>query len=350
MPEDPTRREPAFDPSSAPADPAASPNHFNSLDGADAAPPPAHAGDEVAPVRGSGEPGAPELNPAATDSADDGERDALAWPSSADATLPALPPAAAAYSDPYADIPAALELSYGNADLGLSEHAFERVYPYEGVERRKRRARALRHTRELVETVLLAVLIFFAVRAVVQNFRVEGSSMLPSLDNNQYLLVNKAIYYRIDTGGIHKFLPFIPDSDGKTHLFRAPRRGDVIVFKFPLDPSRDFIKRVIGVPGDTVEIKGGKVYINGAPLVEPYELSAPNYTYPAKTVPPGEYFVLGDNRNNSYDSHAWQQACSPQQTCDFVPEDNIIGQAWLSYWPFSDVGLVNNKTVKPQAP
>ena len=133
-------------------------------------------------------------------------------------------------------------------------------------------------------------------------------------------------------------------------MFRAPRRGDVIVFRFPLDTSRDFIKRVIGVPGDTVEVRDGKVFINGDPLVENYILSTPDYTYPPKTVPEGQYFVLGDNRRNSYDSHAWHTQCSQQQTCDFVPEENIIGQAWVAYWPFDVFGFVNNKVLKPHAP
>ena len=104
---------------------------------------------------------------------------------------------------------------------------------------------------------------------------------------------------------IHRFLPFVPgDDDSDRHLFRSPQRGDVIVFKFHLDPSRDFIKRVIGVPGDTVEVRDAKVWINGSPLVEDYINAAPNYTYGPKTVPEGHYFVLGDNRRNSFDSHA----------------------------------------------
>jgi len=205
--------------------------------------------------------------------------------------------------------------------------------------------------RELAETVILAVLIFFAVKAVVQNFRVEGASMEPSLQTEEYLLVNKAIYFRVDMDKVHQFLPFIPGDNGEEkHLFRAPRRGDVIVFRFPMDPSRDFIKRVIGVPGDTVEVKDEKVYINGAPLVEPYILATPNYTYGPKTVPPGEFFVLGDNRRNSYDSHAWGNTCPAQQQCDFVPEENIIGQAWISYWPLDAFGFVNNKIIKPHVP
>ncbi len=174
--------------------------------------------------------------------------------------------------------------------------------------------------------------------------------MDPSLHSDQYLLVNKAIYFRVNMDRIHDFLPFVPGGDDKRHLFRAPRRGDIIVFKFPQDPSRDFIKRVIGVPGDTVEVRDETVFINGAPLKEDYVLDTPNYTYGPKTVPPDSYFVLGDNRRNSFDSHAWGASCGNQQQCDFVPEENIIGQAWLRYWPLDVLGFVNNKDIKPQAP
>jgi signal peptidase I len=124
----------------------------------------------------------------------------------------------------------------------------------------------------------------------------------------------------------------------------------VVVFRFPLDPSRDFIKRIIGVPGDTVEVRDGTVFINGNALQEDYVQATANYTYAPKTVPEGHYFVLGDNRRNSFDSHAWGSSCSAEQQCDFVPEENIIGQAWISYWPFDTLGLVNNKSIKPQAP
>jgi signal peptidase I len=256
-----------------------------------------------------------------------------------------------ARDDPYADVPASLELAYTSADLGLSPNAYERAFPYERRQRHAAGQRMRRIGRELVETVILAVLIFFAVKAVIQNFRVDGASMEPSLENQQYLLVNKAIYFRLDMDRIHDFLPFVPEDNGNDrHLFRAPRRGDVIVFRFHLSPDRDFIKRVIGVPGDTVEVKDGTVFINGAPLKEDYINNTPNYTYGPRTVPEGHYFVLGDNRRNSSDSHAWATQCQPEQNCDFVPEENIIGQAWIKYWPFDAFGLINNKTLKPSAP
>ncbi len=267
---------------------------------------------------------------------------------------PATPPLPRWYEaeeDPYPEVPASLELAYTSADLGLSPKAYDRAFPYDRRRRKARGARVMRVGRELAETVILALLIFFAVRAVIQNFRVEGSSMEPSLTGQEYLLVNKALYFRVNLDSIHKFVPFVPDDDGRErHLFRPPRRGDVIVFKYPGDTSRDFIKRVIGVPGETVEVKDGMVLINGSPLKEDYILATPNYTYGPKTVPEGHYFVLGDNRRNSFDSHAWGSGCSQQQQCDFVPEENIIGQAWVRYWPFDALGLVDNSTVKPSAP
>jgi signal peptidase I len=253
--------------------------------------------------------------------------------------------------EPYDDIPASLEIGYSAADLGLTDRAYDRAIPYERVEKRRRGARTRKVARELVETVILALLIFFAVRAVVQNFRVEGASMEPSMHNDQYLLVNKAIYYRLDLGRLNDLVPFLPgDNDGESHLFRAPKRGDIVVFRFPLSPDRDFIKRVIGVPGDTVEVKDEKVFINGVALEEDYILSTPNYTYGPTVVPEGKYFVLGDNRRNSYDSHAWASGCAVDEGCEFVPEENIIGQAWISYWPFDNLGLVPNKDIEPQAP
>jgi|CXWL01.1.fsa_nt_gi signal peptidase I len=252
-------------------------------------------------------------------------------------------------ADLYADIPASLELDYSSSDIGLSPRAYDRAIPYERVERRRNGARTRKVARELVETVVLALLIFFAVRAVVQNFRVEGASMEPSMHNNQYLLVNKALYYRLDLGRLHDVLPFLPgDTDGERHLFRPPNRGDIVVFRFPLDPKRDFIKRVIGIPGDSVEIRDEKVFVNGTALVENYILATSNYMYGPKTVPPGRYFVLGDNRRNSYDSHAWGSSCGTVDQCEFVPEENIIGQAWITYWPFDELGLINNKDI--QAP
>lgn len=204
------------------------------------------------------------------------------------------------------------------------------------------RARRRRWLREALETVVLAAAIFLLVRGAVQNFRVEGSSMDPSLDNGQYLLVNKAVYckWNLECTGwnLDRIFPFLKNFDG--HIFHPPQRGDVVVFRFPQDPDRDFIKRVVGIPGDTVEVRDGTVFINGRAAEENFILERPRYNYGPVKVPEGQYFVLGDNRNNSYDSHVW----------GMLPEEYIIGKAWVSYWPLSEFGLVNNTKLKPAEP
>ena len=190
---------------------------------------------------------------------------------------------------------------------------------------------------ELTQTLVLAVLIFLLVRTVAQNFRVEGPSMEPGLHDGQYLLVNKAVYFKLNIGNLAKFIPFIDAEDGEEKfLFHGPQRGDVIVFRYPKDPDRDFIKRVIGVPGDRVRVKDGIVYVNDAPLEEDYIADhAGRDLEEEQVVPPGNYFVLGDNRPNSSDSRSW----------GFVPEENIIGKAMLSYWPLSELGGAGNHSV-----
>ncbi|MDQ3855625.1 MAG: signal peptidase I, partial [Chloroflexota bacterium] len=188
--------------------------------------------------------------------------------------------------------------------------------------------------RELIETLLLTVVIFFGVRLVVQSFRVDGPSMLPNLHTNQLVIVNKALYWHISDDGPLAKVAQGPDTGlGHKFVFRAPRRGEVIVFRAPLDPDRDYIKRVIGVPGDTVEIRDGKVWVNGKRLHEPY-LSPDVYTEASGevgsrvTVPQENLFVLGDNRPGSSDSRDW----------GFVPLGNVIGKAMFIYWPVRDWG------------
>lgn len=192
--------------------------------------------------------------------------------------------------------------------------------------------------RELAETLLLAVLIFLAVRASFQNFRVEGASMQPSLENGEYLIVNKLSYAELNVGFLD-FLPFISSSDGSDYLWGKPERGDVIVFVSPTSPDRDFIKRIIGLPGDTVTINEneGEVKVNGVVLEEPYiqgttrcNNSVCEHHIPAAGSAEAYercgssecYFVMGDNRLNSTDSRfGW-----------LVPKENIIGKALITYW------------------
>jgi signal peptidase I len=196
--------------------------------------------------------------------------------------------------------------------------------------------RARRVAWELVQTLVLAALIFLMVRGVAQNFRVEGPSMEPGLHNGQYLLVNKAVYFKLDLDELSKYIPFVDGGDNSSrYLFHGPQRGDVVVFRYPRDPSRDFIKRIIGVPGDTVAITDGVVTVNGSALEEPYINGGANSNLEPKVVPEGSYFVLGDNRPNSSDSRNW----------GFVPEENIIGKAMFSYWPLSEFGGVGNTSI-----
>lgn len=182
--------------------------------------------------------------------------------------------------------------------------------------------------RELIETVILALLIFLALQFSVQNFRVEGSSMQPTLEEGQYLLVNKIVYFHLSPSGLRAL--FASDSDRQDQSvfpIRDPKRGDVIIFHFPLDVSRDFVKRVIGLPGDTVSIRQGQVFVNELKLEEPYVTRPDKSNMSPEKVGPNEYFVLGDNRRASNDSRDWGT----------VPTDNIIGRAWVSYWPLSQM-------------
>src|SRR5579859_317866 len=163
-------------------------------------------------------------------------------------------------------------------------------------------ARRLRMLREIVETITLTILMFLVFRFAVQNYRVDGHSMEPTLQDQQYILVNKAAY-----------------------LFHPPERGDIIVFAYPVDPSQDYIKRIVGIPGDHVVVdQNGLVFINSTQLHETY-LTAPTNPYEPTDLKlgPGQYFVLGDNRGDSSDSRVWGP----------VPRQNIIGKAWFVYWP-----------------
>ncbi len=190
--------------------------------------------------------------------------------------------------------------------------------------------------RELLETLLLSAVIFFAVQAVVQSYLVDGRSMVPSLHNSERLFVNKAAYWRVPEDSWLENLAQGPSTgSGQQYLFDAPERGDVIVFHHPLQPNTDLIKRVIGMPGDTVEIISGKVRVNGEELDEPYIGEARTRAYTGGgegrwQVPPGHFFVLGDNRNSSSDSRDW----------GFLPVQNVVGQASLRYWPLEELGGV----------
>jgi len=169
----------------------------------------------------------------------------------------------------------------------------------------------MRTLRDIGITILIAIAIFVSLRFTIQGYTVRYSCMLPNIEDGEWIMVNKASYF-----------------------FSDPERGEVIVFWPPedVDSEYPFIKRVIAQPGDTVEVKNGRVFINDIPLEEEYIREPPRYTMPPETIPDGEYFVLGDNRNNANDSHSWGT----------VPDDNVIGKAWFIYWPPDKWGILKH--------
>ena len=191
--------------------------------------------------------------------------------------------------------------------------------------------------RESVETVVVVVvLLLFCRTFVMQAFRIPSGSMEETLKAGDFLLVNKLVYGAA-----------VPFTEHRLPGYGSPERGDVAVFRFPRNPNRDFIKRVIGLPGDLVELKGGRAYVNGEAVDEPYlKLTAPRRRPPGVeqanivppgsgnkdyygpvTVPPGHYFVLGDNRDSSEDSRYW----------GFLPETHLVGKAQLIYMSFESL-------------
>lgn len=167
-------------------------------------------------------------------------------------------------------------------------------------------ARLARGLLELLQTVVVAALLFFAVNLVTARIRVEGSSMEPTLHDGELVVVYRLAY-----------------------RWQAPERGDIVVFRFPLDPDRRFIKRIIGLPGDSIAVHGGQVWVNGEALDEPYIAAPPRYDGEWQ-VQDDEVFVLGDNRNNSSDSQNWGP----------LPVRDLIGKAVLVYWPPEEMGLI----------
>jgi signal peptidase I len=166
---------------------------------------------------------------------------------------------------------------------------------------------------DVVETILLSAVLFLLINALSARVRVDGFSMNPTLQDGEFVFVNRLSY-----------------------KFSEPARGDIIVFHFPIDPERqDLIKRIIGLPGDEVRVENGRVYINGHEILEPYIAAAPLYSGKWK-VADNELFVLGDNRNDSSDSHSW----------GFLPYNEIVGKAIFIYWPSSEWKLIDHFDVQ----
>jgi len=174
--------------------------------------------------------------------------------------------------------------------------------------------------RDILTVLIIAAIIFFAQQATLQSFSVDGPSMNHSFQNGQRLLVNKVVY-----------------------KFHGPERGDVVIFHPPNNEQDDYIKRIIGLPGESVEIKEGIVYIHTeggevVPLDESYITEQARQPFNGDLIPENEYFVLGDNRNNSSDSRSgWT-----------LPRQNIVGKTWLSIWPPDKWGLAANYPLQEQ--
>lgn len=175
---------------------------------------------------------------------------------------------------------------------------------------------------EYAEAIITALLLALLIRAyIIQAFKIPSGSMIPTLQIGDHILVNKFIY------GTK-----IPFSDKRILVFKEPERGDIIVFKYPEDPSRDFIKRIVAVEGDVIESKNKTIYVNGKPVKEPYALHTDNSLRPGGIEPrdnfgpyivqKNKYFVMGDNRDQSYDSRYW----------GYVDMMEIRGKALILYW------------------
>jgi signal peptidase I len=169
---------------------------------------------------------------------------------------------------------------------------------------------------DIIETLVLSALLFLGINAVSARIRVDGYSMEPTLHSGEFVVVNKLAY-----------------------KWGQPGYGDVIVFRYPYDPQQEFIKRVIGLPGDQIRIEDGIVYVNGIAQQEDYIAAPPAYQNNV-TVPGDSYFVLGDNRNNSSDSHSWGP----------VPKDYVVGKALFVYWPPENWGTISHASTANASP
>lgn len=190
--------------------------------------------------------------------------------------------------------------------------------------------------REVIEAVLLAVVVFMLLQTTVRNFKVDGSSMDPTLENGQYLLVNRLVYLRIEMDRFSNIVPFWQaEEDSVRYAIHPPERGEVIVFEFPdsipSNPKRDFVKRVIGLPGETIDVKDGVPFVDGVVLEEPYLTTKDHSNGRKVELGAGEYYVMGDNRAHSNDSRRWGA----------VPEENLRGKVWMIYWPAPGIHILN---------
>jgi signal peptidase I len=214
-------------------------------------------------------------------------------------------------------VPDVYVLTPESASDGANKHELEQT-PSSVVESEPQPSMTWMMLRELIETIVLSLVIFLLIRQVVQNYRIESHSMQPNFYEGEFILVNK-LAYRLG----------------------SPERGDVLVFHNPNNVEEDYIKRIIGLPGDTVEIHEGVVFINGQALVEEYPINEipRSQNYGPVMIEPDHLFVMGDNRPQSQDSRVFGQ----------LSEELIVGKAWVRVWPFNKFGIIQHYDLEPDA-
>lgn len=195
------------------------------------------------------------------------------------------------------------------------EHFHSEAFP-DPFETADERSGMLRFLFDVLETLALSVILFLAINQITARIRVDGYSMEPTIHTGEWIIVNRLAY-----------------------KLGEPERGDIVVFHYPRNPEQEYIKRIIGLPGDEVAVHNGQVFINGEPLNEPYIKAAPAYQG-TWVVPEDSLFVFGDNRNNSSDSHNWGE----------VPMDKVIGKAIFVYWPPTEWGVIEGPSDAMAAP
>ena len=200
--------------------------------------------------------------------------------------------------------------------MAVGNPALPAVPPFE-VPAEKTQGLTRRIVRDVVETALFTIAIFLLVRSTIQPYRISGTSMEPNFEESQFLLVNKLAY-----------------------LLEEPDRGDIVIFHHPDGSGIDVIKRVIGIPGDIIEVRQGQLFIDNLPSSEPYAVLPASYDAPPVLVGTGMLFVLGDNRADSADSHSWGT----------LSQTNLVGKAWLSLLPLESAGLVEHQPIEVAVP
>ena len=189
---------------------------------------------------------------------------------------------------------------------------------------------------DIIKALALAAFFFFVVQAVLQNYQVLGQSMEPNLHSGQHVIVNKAAYMSVDVDRLSKFIPFYEvDGESELQLFGEPQRGDVVVIRSPQESGKRLVKRIVALPGDSLEIEDGVLSINGRASDEPYVLGKTR-SRERMTIPDDHYFVLGDNRPQSNDSNNFGP----------IHRSQIVGKAWLAYWPLENFGTVDSYVIE----